>query len=237
MKTLNIILLITISAFMSSCNWNLGEKGNGNVIREQRLAEIDFDKISSSAGTDVYITQGTINEIIVETDENLLAYIETKISEGELSITTSQRMGRATKRKVYVTFKDVKAIRASSGSEINGQSIIKSEDLNLSASSGADMNVEVLCRDLTVKVSSGSEIKLKGKASSFSGSASSGSEISGEKLQVLSAIAQASSGADIKITVKENLDAKASSGGSIRYMGEPQIVNSNKSSSGSVKKI
>lgn len=237
MKTLNILFFFTISVFITSCNWNLGEKGNGNVAREQRLTGMDFDKISSSAGTDVYITQGSIKEIIVETDENLLAYIETKISEGELSITTSQRMGRATKRKVYVTFKDINALRASSGSEIIGQSLIKSEDLNLRASSGADISVEVLCRNISVKVSSGSEIKLKGKASLFSGKASSGGEITAEKFQVISATAQASSGADIKIAVKVNLDAKASSGGSIRYLGNPQVLNTNKSSSGSVKKI
>ncbi len=237
MKILNIILLISISAFTSSCSWNLGEKGNGNVIQEQRHLGVDFDKISTSAGTDVYITQGDINEIIVESDENLLGYIETNISNGELRISTSQRMGRATTRKVYVTFKDVNTLSASSGSEIIGTSLIKSEDLSISTSSGADISVEVLSRNLSAQASSGSEIKLKGKASSFAGKASSGSEITAEKLQVISAIAKASSGGDIRIAVKDNLDAKASSGGSIRYSGNPQILNANKSSSGSVKKI
>lgn len=237
MKTLKATLLLAMIALTTSCSWDFGEKGNGHVIQEKRLSGIDFDKISSSAGTDVYIIQGNINEIIVETDENLLAYLQTDISNGELRISTSQKMGRATTRKVYVTFKEIKAMRVSSGSEIIGQSLIKSENLNLRASSGAEISLEVLCRNISVKVSSGSEIKLKGKASSFSGKASSGSEISAKKLNVISAIAQTSSGADIKITVKENLDAKASSGGSIRYAGNPQILNANKSSSGSVKKI
>lgn len=237
MKTLNIILLLSVSIFMSSCHWNLGEKGNGNIVREQRHVGMDFDKISSSAGTDVYITQGNINEIIVETDENLVGYIDTNISNGELSISTSHSMGRATRIKIYVTFIEVNSLRASSGSEINGQSLIKSEELSLRASSGAEIAVEVLARNLDVKCSSGSQIDLKGRATSFSGKASSGSGISAKKLEVISAIAQASSGADIKIAVKENLDAKASSGGSIRYSGNPQILNANKSSSGSVKRI
>ena len=218
MKTLKTTLLLAIIALTTSCSWDFGEKGNGNVVQEKRLSGIDFDKISSSAGTDVYITQGNINEIIVETDENLLAYLQTDISNGELRISTSQKMGRATTRKVYVTFKEIKALSASSGSEVVGKSIVKSEDLSLSTSSG-------------------SEIKIRGKASNFIGKASSGSEISAEKLEVISATAQASSGAEIKIAVKENLDAKASSGGSIRYAGDPQILNANKSSSGSVKKI
>ncbi len=237
MKTLKTTLLLAIIALTTSCSWDFGEKGNGNVVQEKRLSGIDFDKISSSAGTDVYITQGNINEIIVETDENLLAYLQTDISNGELRISTSQKMGRATTRKVYVTFKEIKALSASSGSEVVGKSIVKSEDLSLSTSSGADISVEILSRNLTAKASSGSEIKIRGKASNFIGKASSGSEISAEKLEVISATAQASSGAEIKIAVKENLDAKASSGGSIRYAGDPQILNANKSSSGSVKKI
>lgn len=237
MKILNIILLLSIAVFTSSCQWNLGEKGNGNIVREQRHVGMDFEKISSSAGIDVYITQGNKNEIIVETDENLVGYIDSEISDGELSISTSNRMGRATRLKVYVTFIEVNSLRASSGSEIIGQSLIKSEVLSLRASSGAEISVEVLARNLDVKSSSGSEIDLKGRASSFSGKASSGSEISAKKLEVISAIAQASSGADIKIAVKENLDAKASSGGSIRYSGNPQILNANKSSSGTVKRI
>ncbi len=236
MKTTQLILALGMSLIFSSCNFNFGQKGNGNVITQERSVPENFTEIKGGSGLDIYLTQSTENKISVEADENLHPYIITDIKNGKLTIKTTENISRSKSKKVYVTFQEVSKIESSSGADIEGNSLIKSEVLSLSSSSGSEMKLEVLSKDISAKTSSGAELELSGKVSSFSGKASSGSELDAEDLLIVNCTASASSGAVIKVNVKEKLDARASSGGEIAYYGNPTTVNTNKSSSGSVKK-
>lgn len=239
MKTANFITAIGAALILSSCNLNIntGENGNGNVVTEERTVSEDFNEVRGSAGLDVYLSQGDENKIMVEADENLLQYIETSIENGKLHITTSENIGHAESKKIYVTFKELNNIEASSGADVTGNSVIKSENLSLKSSSGADLKVEVFAKDLIAKTSSGADLEVSGKASSLNADASSGSELNAKELLVINCNAEASSGAGITVNVKEKLETHVSSGGDIDYYGNPVSVNSNKSHSGSVNKM
>lgn len=237
MKTINLIVVIGTAIILSACNFNFstGERGNGHVVTEERSVS-DFTEVKASAGMDVYLSEGDANKVVVEADENLLPLITTEVKDGKLNITTSGNIGFYKSKKVYVTYKELTDISASSGAEIVGNSVIRSERLSLNSSSGAEIKLEVFSRELSATCSSGADIEIKGKASSFNAQASSGSELDAQKLETINGIARASSGAKINLTVKENLETHVSSGADINYYGNPVSVNSNKSSSGSVKK-
>jgi len=240
MKSIKIILTLVAVTMLSSCNldMHLGHvHGNGNVVTEERTVTENFNKVKGSTGLDIFLTQGSENKIVVEADENLLDIIETNISNGKLTIRADKNIGRSKSKKVYVTYKKLISVEATSGADVIGNSILKSESLTLKSSSGADLEVEVLSRELFVETSSGADIELSGKASSLNARASSGSDLNARKLTVNNCNARASSGADITITVKEKLDAKASSGGDINYYGDPEAVTKKNSSSGSVRKM
>lgn len=239
MKPINLIIVLITAIILSSCNINInnGEKGNGNVVTQERNVSENFTEVRGSAGLEVYLTQGNENKIVVEADENLLQYITTDIESGKLHVTTSSNIGRSKAKKVYVTFKKLNNIEASSGADVIASSVIKSRNLSLRSSSGADLKLEIFSEDLDIKSSSGSEVEVSGKASSLNADASSGSEIDAEKLLVVNCNAEASSGAEVTINVKDRLETNVSSGGNIKYYGNPVSVNSNKSHSGSVKKM
>ncbi|MCB0466063.1 MAG: DUF2807 domain-containing protein, partial [Aequorivita sp.] len=174
---------------------------------------------------------------VVEADENLLQYIETDIEDGKLHVTTSENIGHSKAKKVYVTYKELNKIEASSGADVIGNSVIKSEFLSLKSSSGADLKVDVFAKDIIAKTSSGADMEVSGKATSLNADASSGSEIKAKELLVINCNAEASSGAEVTVNVKEQLETHVSSGGDINYYGNPVSVNSNKSHSGSVHKM
>lgn len=239
MKPTNIIVLAVAALFLSACNFNFntGETGNGNVVTQERNVSEDFSEVRGSAGLDVYLTQGDENKIVVEADENLLQYISTEIENGKLHITTSENIGRSKAKKVHVSFKHLNNIEASSGADVIGNSVIKSENLSLKGSSGADLEVEVFSKEISIKSSSGSHVNVSGKASSLMADASSGGEIDAQKLMVATCNAEASSGAEVTVNVKNKLETHVSSGGNINYYGDPISVNSNESHSGSVRKM
>lgn len=236
MKTTYLISALTLLLIFGACSSNFGQKGNGNVISQEREIIENFSEIRASAGLNIFLTQGNENKVTVEADENLQQYIKTDVTDGQLVITTSQNIGWAKSKKVYVTFIEVNTIEANSGSDMVGNSVIKSENLSLKASSGADLKLEIFSKSVTAETSSGADLKVSGKATSLSAKASSGSDLNAKELLVINCIAQASSGADIKVNVKEKLDAKASSGADINYYGSPTEINENNSSSGSVNR-
>ncbi len=239
MKTKIILATLFSAMLLSACHFNLniGEDGNGNVVTEERSVNEDFNEVKGSAGLDVYLTQGDENKIVVEADENLLQYIETNVENGMLHITTTENIGHSKAKKIHVTFKELNTVEASSGADVTGKSVIKSERLSLKSSSGADLNVEVFSKELTAKTSSGADLTISGKTSSLNADASSGSELDAKELLTLNCDAEASSGGEVTINVKEKLETRASSGGEINYYGNPVSVNSNKSHSGSVHKM
>ncbi len=235
-KSIKIILALILTVSLTSCQF--GQiKGNGEVVTENRAVTADFDKVRGGSGIDVYLTEGTENKIVVEADENLQDIIETNISNGKLTIRSSQNIGWAKAKKVHVTYVSLTSIGASSGADVIGNSVIRTENLSLSASSGADLEVEVFTKNLTAETSSGADIIVTGKAGTLDAKASSGSELNAKRLQVITCSAKASSGADITVNVKDKLNAKASSGGDVKYYGDPVSVSKKDSSSGSIRKM
>jgi len=240
MKAIKITILFLAVVSLTACNFDLhlGQvNGNGNVTTEERPVHSDFDQVKGSAGVDVYLTEGDEFKIVVEADENLIPLIETEIHNGRLNITSTKNIGRAKAKKVHVTYKTLSAVYASSGADVIGNSVIKSETLILKSSSGADLEVDIIAKEVYADVSSGADLKISGRATRLIAEASSGSDLKAKDLEVKYCKAKASSGADIVVNVKEEMDGKATSGGDIRYYGNPTAVTVKDGASGNVKKM
>ena len=240
MKTIKIAMVGLMALLATSCNFDisLGQiSGNGKVVTEERSVEGGFNAVRGMAGMDVYLTHGDTEKIVVEADENLMEIIETKIVDGELRIKATQNIGRSKAQKVHVTFTSLNKIEASSGADVIGNSLIKSETLRLSSSSGADLEIDILAKDVYASTSSGADLKVSGTATQLTADASSGSDLKAQELEVKRCKASASSGADIAVHVREQIEGNASSGGDIRYYGNPTAVSVKDGASGSVRKM
>lgn len=238
MKALKIIAICLLTFTAVSCQINLNRvNGNGNVVTEERNVR-EFDRVKGSAGLQVILTEGTENKVVVEADENLMEIIETYVDDGMLRIGVDGNIGRSSSKRVYVTYKtSLNEVRASSGSHVIVKNEIKSEDLTLDASSGAMLEASVFSKNLYLEASSGANVDVTGKAKDVRSKASSGAYINAENLLSATCNARASSGGHIKVNVKDNLEAKASSGGQIDYYGDPSVKSSSKNFSGDVRKM
>lgn len=233
-----ILVALFLALFVSSCafdiNFGDGKKGNGIVVEESRNLSEDFTVVSASEGIDVFVTQDDEFSINVEADENIIDLIGTDVKNGRLRIHAIENIGRATK-KVYVSLPDITALESSSGADLIAQNVINSERIELDASSGSDIQVELSARQVVADASSGADIKVSGKTERLDADASSGSDIRAKELFTKICNADASSGAGISVNVSESLVADASSGADISYTGDAS-VQKKKSVSGSVSK-
>lgn len=225
-----------LNLVLSSC-WFLGPsvRGNGNVTEEVRQVG-DFDQIDVSRGMNVYITQGTPQKVVVIADNNLHEVIETRVEGQTLKIFVNENVRWAKEKKVMVTVEKLTSVKTSSGSNAWSQNQIMSEDLELRASSGANLTMEVNAKSLNADCSSGANIKLSGLAKEAELEASSGANLIGDELKVDNCRMKTSSGANVSATVNERLDAHASSGGNVVYYGEPKSTEVSTSSGGNIRK-
>jgi hypothetical protein len=236
---IKFIVATVLSLMLLSCNFdmnlNSGVRGNGNVITTDRNISASFTSLKATEGLDVYLTQSDTESISVEADENLHDLILTEVEDGVLRIHTKENIGRASSKRVNVSFKDISSITSTSGSDVYSTNTITAERLDLKSTSGSDMTLEVNTSILNCKSTSGSDLRLSGKTIKLYAEATSGSDIKAADLSAESSEVKATSGADITVNTSKALTARATSGGDIRYYGNPETVDKSDSSSGSIK--
>jgi hypothetical protein len=232
--TISLLFALLTASCAFDINLGEGKKGNGVVTDEQREITEEFTVVSASEGIDVYVSQAEDFKILVEADENIIDLIGTDIRDGKLKIHAIENIGRATK-KVHVSLPLISGLESSSGADLTTTNAIKADRISLDASSGSDLQVELIADEVDADTSSGADIKITGEASIFYADASSGSNIRAASFEVKTCHADASSGADIDLNVTESLIADASSGADISYSGNPS-VQQNKSVSGGIHK-
>lgn len=229
-------ILAVISLLLSSCLF-LGPsiKGNGNVTEEVRQVK-EFDQIEVSRAMNVYISQGSPAKVVVIADNNLHEVIETKVEGGVLKVFVNENIRWAKEKKVMVTVEKLTKVETTSGSNVYSQNQFMSENLELSASSGANLTMDINAKFLKAGCSSGANIHLSGLAKDAELEGSSGANLKGQELKVDNCKMRASSGANVYASVAVRLEAKASSGGNVNYYGEPTSTEVDCSSGGNVNR-
>ena len=89
--------------------------------------------------------------------------------------------------------------------------------------------------ELIVEVSSSGDLTVSGTANSQKVGVSSAGSYYGYEMTSTSARVNVSSAGSAKVNVSEDIRASASSGGSVRYKGNPERRDTNSSSGGSVR--
>lgn len=172
---------------------DINERRNNDIDVDVHLSYKEITRLSGSSGVDIE----TVNQMKAES-------LKVSLSSG--SDLTMQLTGH-----------DVQ-FDLSSGSD--AEVLFEGKVVNINASSGSDLEIKANGLDkLTVNISSGSDVELDGSAAELFAKASSGSDLDAFDFVVVNADVQASSASDLNITVVGELQANASSGGSINYKG------------------
>lgn len=195
-----------------------------------------FEEIRVSQAITVYLKPGTSEKVRVEARGISLDEVLTEVSGSRLKIHLDDGNHRNHSVKVYVTYKRLSGITASSASGVFSEGVIKGEDLDISVSSAADVEVEVDVIELDVSVSSSGDLEVSGKSKYLTISASSAGGVDAYDLDASIVKVRASSAGSAKVSASEEIDARASSGASIRYKGSPNKSQTDSSSGGSVRK-
>jgi hypothetical protein len=233
-KKLFLYILVLLIAGISA------QATTGDENSQKRSVK-DFSAIKVSTGVQLYLSMDDRQEVRIEANDEIISDVVTEVKDHTLHIYVRKNnvfnlfnWGNRHTVKAYVSATELNRLVASSGAYIRSENTLKGNSLVLDMSSGGGMTLDMVYKDIKMDGSSGANAKLSGRAKTFKVSASSGSNINAGNLEAVNCEARASSGANISMVATGEISAHSSSGGSIRYTGNPGVKDINKSSGGTV---
>jgi hypothetical protein len=226
--------------FLSSCQIFGGKRvsGNGKIVTQEKSVN-GFSNIDVSGAVTVRLRQDSIPGVKVETDENLLEYLDIHVSGNTLVIETKKgyNLDPTDEVIVYATASHFKNIEASGACDIVSDNLLSgNEALEIDASGAVNINLQVTLPKLSTHVSGSGEVILKGTAKDFSGSISGSGNIKAFELITDNTDLDLSGAAGAQITANQKLNVEVSGAGDVEYKGNAS-VNQRISGAGSVKKV
>lgn len=240
---------------------SLTSENNPSYLNGEARNVGEFSGIHVSTGVNVVYKQEGPTNIKVIADADKLQYVITKVENGilkvyidnkgvrnlrfkNLSVNVSSPRMNSIKTSSGANFSTVNTVKennltidASSGSIVKGKFNI-SNTTNVEATSGSSVKAEVDSKDFVLKASSGSDTSFEGQVTAAVFDISSGALCKAENLKSSIVEAESTSGASLSVNVSNTLKVRASSGGLVKYKGNPEITsNISKNSGGTLKPI
>lgn len=202
-----------------------------------------FHGIEVATGIHLHLSNGAAAEVAVSASAaEFRDRIVTEVKNGILHIHYDSKAGAINRRKeakelkAYVAVTSLDELRVITGANVSIQGILKLPALKMQATTGAVVKGEVDLGQLKVHQNTGSVVKLTGKADNLQVEGNTGSQFTGENLVAGTCQAEVSTGAQVLVHADRELEIKASTGGQVRYAGNPQIRGINVNSGGQVKR-
>ena len=240
MKKLFLVLAVVAMA-TSSCRsiWGKRVRGDGSIKSEERTVN-SFKNVEASGAVDVYVSQGELKPVKIETDGNLLQYVEV-IQSGDKIIIRQRRgfnLDPTDKIKVYVTTPVYNKIDVSGASNIYGTGkITNTEDIKLEVSGAGDIKMELDAPAVQAEVSGAGSVNLKGQTKSFDLDLTGAAKGHCADLLSENTDVHITGAGDADVYASVKLNADVSGAGSVTYKGGATNVSQHVTGAGSVKKV
>jgi hypothetical protein len=194
-----------------------------------------FNELSVSEAVKVELVKGNSEKAEVEVSGTDAENVLTEVSGDRLKIHMANGNWRNVNAFVRLTYRNLEEIDVSSAGSVITESPITSDRLEMDVSSAGKANLVFNVGQMEVDISSAGNLSAEGEVEEIEVDVSSAGSMDAYDLECKSADLATSSAGSIKITVTEQLDATASSGGSIRYKGNPDKERVSSSSGGSIR--
>jgi len=207
--------------------------GSGRLVTEVRSLT-HFHSVDLNTVGNVNVTYGAVQRVSVTVDDNILEYIRTTVSNGNLIIDVDpdKRLSNFN-LTVDLTATDLEEFSNSSAGSINGKNKFTVDSVRLDLSGAGGMSLQLEANQLSSSVSGAGNIVLSGKVSTHQLEHSGAGNLLAFDLITETTIINLSGAGKAEVYANQLLDVTISGAGSVYYKGRPTI-NQNITGSGSL---
>lgn len=234
-KILSLLVLIAFSTTINAQWFGKKVRGNGNMITKTRTVG-EFDKVAVGGSFDVKLVAGDEGKLTIRIDENLLKYLVTEVDGGKLKIKWEKGVNVSTRKEMLITvpFRDIEAVTLAGSGDVYSEDVIKADNFKTALAGSGDIKLEVDANNVSAAISGSGDIDLQGNTNSVTVSIAGSGDIDAYELVSNNADIKISGSGGVKITVKDNLEARISGSGNIYYKGNPKKQNVKVNGSGNI---
>jgi hypothetical protein len=241
------IFQLTITALIALSVFSCGKdsacfKGTGTIVKEQRTIPNEITSITTQDNIDIVITQSTTAALHLEGGANLLPYINTVISGGELSISSTNSCGMLRDYNIpitaYISLPNLTHINYTGQGVITNTGVLNFPFLAIESSGGTGkIHLNVNVDELSIKQHSGpADFTLTGIATtSYVYSLGNGWFDFKDLITRKSHVSHNGTG-DIFVHANDELRVELRHSGNVLYTGAASLNLTEKSGSGEVIK-
>jgi hypothetical protein len=235
----SILFIAGILLIMSSCRYVGGKRirGNGRTSTEQRNIS-GFTTVETHGSIDIIVSQGSY-KVEVESDENLLQYIETEVQNGRLLVHFRDGLWLThyNSAKVHVTAPALTGFETHGSGNISSDGKISdSNKMNILISGSGDITLNVDCPDIETGTHGSGNITLTGESRQLASKISGSGNVRAGNLKTENAKIEVHGSGETDVFASVSLDVKIFGSGDIHYKGGAK-VNTDVHGSGSVNKM
>jgi len=230
-SVLSLLIAFGLIANVAAANFSEDKKETRKVG--------EFNEIGLSIPADLYLTQGSKNEVIIEADEELLEKIETEVRGTSLEIKFEKwyNYRGVGKINVYVTVKEINKLVVSGSGDIIAKSAIKTDRLSFIVSGSGSVLIDNLSTNRVNSMITGSgDIRIKGdsEVEELDAMVTGSGDFESVNLKFKEADLDITGSGSISTFVTDELYATITGSGRIYYKGNP-LIDANITGSGKVK--
>lgn len=236
MKTLTLFAFLGITLTLASC-WNDVTCTRANGFIETKIITLDdIEGIDLKINGNVYLTQGTEQEIKVEGKKDAIAKLEKNVQNGIWLIDFDQCVINHDVT-IYITLPKLTYVKISGSGDVFGENAFQTGDelVEFKISGSGYINLEMNATDIESKISGSGDIRLSGAATNHTLQVSGSGNLSGFDLKSVNQNIEISGSGNAEVFVDGGtLDARISGSGKVYYKGAPSSFNTEITGSGKV---
>jgi len=187
----------------------------------------------------LYLTQGTKNEVIIEADEDVMEKIETEVNGSALSITFEKWYNHRGSGRIdiFITVKNINSLVVSGSGDIIAKSAIKAENFDFVVSgSGSIVIDDLIVNNVHAVITGSGDVRIKGdkSANELEVTVTGSGDFEAGDLEFEDADLGITGSGSIYAFVNDELEAQITGSGKIYYKGNP-LIDANITGSGKIR--
>ena len=252
------VLFIVAGTTETHAQWGK-KKVNGNGdITTKTVNTSDYNEVKVVGSMDVFLESGTEGSIKVTTDANIHEYLKIESSGGTLTIRIEKGVSIRTKKGIHIVvpFQDISEVSLTGSGDLVTRDTIKTANFSAQLTGSGDVELSVEANSVEAKLVGSGDVILKidatrveadltgsgdfdlsGSTKEFDVGVHGSGDLEGASLRSDDTTVYVSGSGSATINASNNLKARVSGSGSIRYSGSPQSSDKKVSGSGSIRSI
>jgi hypothetical protein len=225
-RRLIIIWLATAAFALPATAWPWGETVRGNgIVKQETRAPGSFHGVALGIPAQVEVRMGNAESVSVETDENILPWVETVVEKGTLHIRPARRGLELKPRslRVVVQARQIGQLSIGGGGSIKAAAM-KSPRLELDIGGAGTIDLAGLeSNSIAAAVGGSGDVRLAGTTRKLRVSIGGSADVKAGELQAEDVSVNIGGSGDVTVWASGALQAAIAGSGDIAYYGDPKV--------------